>query len=276
MAFFPIFHRRSSASRLDIVPAWQERFATAGMRSATDFFKDERVVVWRRPGERENCVLDLEIDGTWTRFHVKRDVRIVAGQSVIDEVPGVRLLESAGIPSIDIVAVGTTSEGLGVVVSLDLAGMDDVRHLLRRGTRFDEILDSTADVAGMLHAAGLHHRDLYLNHFFAADPFDKVVPMRLIDAVRVRRVPRFLSSRWLVKDLGQFVFSTFEHDVGPDLIDRWLIHYSRSSRFDAMRHKASILRRARWIRRHDDELKRTAPTRNVEMPPSLRAGRGRQ
>jgi heptose I phosphotransferase len=69
------------------------------------------------------------------------------------------------------------------------------------------ITERLADVARRLHAADLYHRDLYLCHFFiretpaAAAGFDLV----LIDFTRLIQSRL---TRWRIKDLAQFLFSS--------------------------------------------------------------------
>ncbi len=90
------------------------------------------------------------------------------------------------------------------------------------------LIREVAAVARKLHENGVNHRDFYLCHFlakrsslYAANP-----ELHLIDLHRVqlrRQVPR----RWLVKDLGGLLFSTF--DIGLSRRDwfRFLRHYRR-------------------------------------------------
>ena len=77
------------------------------------------------------------------------------------------------------------------------------------------LLQRIADIARVMHGAGLNHRDFYLCHFLVRDrdwskwtPAD-AVEFVLIDLHRVQKrvaVPE----RWLVKDLGGLLFSALD------------------------------------------------------------------
>jgi Lipopolysaccharide kinase (Kdo/WaaP) family len=250
----------------------RDRLVRAGFSDIRSFFSDPRVRVWRTPGERENAV--LELDGNI--YHVKRDRRYSRREQVVHEAWGVALLEDANIRSVPIVAAGRRDDGLSVIVSRDLTGFDDARNLLRRGLRFEQLLEPTAEIAARLHRGGLHHRDLYLNHFFLPQTLRDIRAddIHLIDAVRVRPLPWLLPRRWIIKDIGQFIFSTFEHQISEIWIDRWLDVYAKATGLDAGRLRSPVYARARWIASHDAALRARRPDRNVEMPADLQAKRG--
>ena len=86
-----------------------------------------------------------------------------------------------------------------------------------------------AESADPLHDEDLHHRDLYLCHFFAnpGDPRD----LRLIDAGRVKRLPGWpLRQRWIVKDLAEFWYSTLGLAVTVTSSGSSLLCWSASGR----------------------------------------------
>ena len=69
------------------------------------------------------------------------------------------------------------------------------------------IVARLAEMVRRLHAAGMHHQDLYLNHVLWCGPEDAAVPdLRLIDLGRVVRHAR-LCRRWRIKDLAQLHYS---------------------------------------------------------------------
>ena len=115
-------------------------------------------------------------------------------------------------------ATGVAADGRGVVVVEDLAGY---RQADRRPT--PDVLAAAAALAADLHRAGLHHRDLYLNHILvrngggsggvnaevtAAAHDSPDLDLRVIDAGRVRPLPRWTGQRWVFKDVAQLVYST--------------------------------------------------------------------
>lgn len=241
-------------------------------------FTDGRVAVWRRLAERENGV--FEFGGE--RFHVKRYLRDGAGQ-VAGEVGGIGRLVGAGIETVELVAWGVLGDGRGYTITRDLgAGWVSGQAFLREGGRFEEIAGVTAGLAARLHAAGLHHRDLYLCHFFVKRGSDEGVGwgVRLIDAGRVGRLSGWgwgwgggvLWRRWVVKDLAQFVYSLREFAVAEGEVREWLGRYAAAGGPAWGGMWSAVVRKADRIGRHDRRLRADRPGRSVSIPASL-AGR---
>jgi hypothetical protein len=141
------------------------------------------------------------------------------------------------------------------------------------GLPFGRLLEPTAALAAKLHQRGLHHRDLYLCHFFAKISGD-AVDLRLIDCARVKRLPGFLTRfRWIVKDLAQFWYSSLKHGQIADA-DRaaWLGHYAEQRGVTSVtRLRRAIERKVGWITKHDAKLNRAQPNRNISIPASSTA-----
>ncbi len=137
---------------------------------------------------------------------------------------GHALLTAAGIPTAPLAAHGRLDDGRSFVIFADLAGYTPADKRVAAGEPFEPLLVPTADLAADLHAAGLHHRDLYLCHFMVRpDPFD----VRLIDVARVARLANPLTRRrWVVKDLAQFWYSTTQLAVTDEQRRRWLDRYA--------------------------------------------------
>src|SRR6185503_19070606 len=114
---------------------------------------------------------------------------------------------------------GKLADGRSFFVTADLAGYRAADKLIEAGTPFETLLAPTADLAGKLHRAGLHHRDLYLCHFVAKVDGANV-DARVIDVARVSRFGRLLRRRWIVKDLAQFWYSTFAHGAAISDVQR--------------------------------------------------------
>jgi heptose I phosphotransferase len=231
----------------------------AGLVDASSVFDNPSIQIWRSITERENCVLDLRE----TRLHIKRNKP--GFRDADDEVPGLRLLEQAGVLSVPLAAHGRLNDGRGFVITEHLHGFEDSEELLERGVPFERLLAPTAQLTGHLHRSGLHHRDLYLNHFWANVGNDPIA-LRLIDAARVRKLPQWFRRRWLVKDLAQFVFSLRKYSIADTLVDEWLNQYARASGTQLSSwFRASISRKVAWIARNDARLRRRHPTRNVRI-----------
>ena len=240
-------------------------------------FEHPDVTPWRSIADRQNCTLDAEIDGRKVRWHVKRytAVRTPGPTPAEREVAGVLLLQDAGIPTVPLVAWGVLADRRSFVIVDDLAGYLPGDKLLEAaGATFHPLLEPTADLAARLHTAGLHHRDLYLCHFFIPTrPHNgdggAAAPLRLIDCARVKRLPRFLTRyRWVVKDLSQFWYSTLKH---PQITDEqrlaWLRRYAQKAGVtNVERLRRSVARKVAWIGRHDAKLNRAQPNRNISIP----------
>jgi hypothetical protein len=229
----------------------------------TDPFADPRVNVWRSLPDRDNATLDhVRPDGSTVRLHVKR---YPAGNATAAaEVAGHGLLTAAGIPTAPLVAHGRLGDGRSFVIFADLAGYTPADKAVAGGSPLEPLLVPTADLAASLHAAGLHHRDLYLCHFMVRpDPFD----VRLIDVARVARMANPLTRRrWIVKDLAQFWYSTTKLEVTDEQRRRWLARYAERRRTPIHRLEAAVRRKALAIGRHDVKLNAKHPRRNVSIP----------
>ncbi len=237
-------------------------------------FTDPRIKPWRQLPERDNATLDAALhDGRNIRLHIKR--HRPSGSAVTSaelEARGIKALEDAGLPTVSLVGWGQVEDGRSFLITEDLAGHQALDRLLKEGLSFDRVRDATAALAARLHGAGLHHRDLYLCHYFA-EPSDPAGTLKLIDAARVRRLPGWpMRTRWIVKDLAQFWYSTGEHDIADEARVAWLRHYAMERESLGMpvrsvsRLQRRIERKARWIARHDAKLNAAQPDRNVSIP----------
>jgi hypothetical protein len=249
-----------------VAPAYQPLFR-ANEITVESFFTDPRVAVWRSITERENATLDLiGSDGRPLRLHVKRFHRDAGRTSPGEfEARGIQLLERHAIPTPPLVAWSALADGRSVLVTADLAGYRAADKLVAAGHPFESLLEPTADLAARLHGAGLHHRDLYLCHFFVRpEPLD----IQLIDAARVRALPGFLTRRrWIVKDLGQFWYSTTQLEITDEQRARWLDRYARQRGLATLDRLAQAVKtKSAAIARHDRKLRSAQPTRNVSIP----------
>ncbi len=258
-----------SSSTFHVDPAYQPAVREIGL-DADAVFTHPGIKVWRAITERENGTLDAALtDGTHVRWHVKR-YRPTKGETSPAklEADGVRLLEAAQIPTAKLVAFGEIADGRSFIITEDLAGFAAADKLIESGqATFDSLCGATADLAGTLHDKALHHRDLYLCHFFARVVNGKP-ELRLIDAGRVARLPRWpFRGRWIVKDLSQFWYSAQQLGVSETQRRAWLERYAQRRGLPAaapLRH--AIERKAAWIARHDAKLRASQPARNVSIP----------
>ena len=232
---------------------------------ADGVFTDPRIVVWRSLPDRENATLDhLRSDGSKVRLHVKR-YPPAAGFMAGQEMAGYRLLREASVPAAPIIASGSRADGSSFIILEDLTGYTPADKLLEQGFPFDRLLNATADLAALLHGAQLHHRDLYLCHFMIK-PGPDSVDAKLIDMARVSRMKSVLTrQRWIVKDLTQFWYSTLSVTVNDSQRRAWLERYCRSRNISADRLTGPIQRKAAAIARHDAELRKKQPRRNVSI-----------
>lgn len=172
-----------------------------------------------------------------------------------------------------LVGWGKLADGRSFVITEDLAGYRDAEKMVEAGTPFETLLGPTADLAAKLHKADLHHRDLYLCHFFAKVDGDGA-DVKLIDAARVARMNNFLTRwRWVIKDLSQFWYSTTTlPSITDEQRERWLRRYAERREICWLpRLRAAIKAKSNAIARRDAKLRKTQPTRNVSIPDEGRA-----
>jgi hypothetical protein len=231
-------------------------------------FNSVSVVPWRTLADRENCTIDTTppappgADGRRLRLHVKR-YPAKFGKTAQAEAAGLTHLMQANIPCAPLVAHGRLADGRGFVITADLAGYEPADKLIARGIPFDRLLGPTADLAGRLHGAGLHHRDLYLCHFLVRLDAESV-DIKLIDAARVRPLRRFPTrKRWIVKDLAQFWYSTQQLRLSDEERHRWLAEYAKTSGIDIP--SRTIQAKAAKIAAHDAKLNEREPERHVSL-----------
>jgi len=230
-------------------------------------FEHPGITPWRELRDRQNCTLDTTLaDGRFVRLHVKRWKAGWGTRGPRQEERGIKLLQQAGIATVAFAAAGQLPDGRGFVITEDLSGYDDAEKLIeRKAVSFDAVRDALADIAAMLHKAKLHHRDLYLCHFFLKTD-TPAADVRLIDCARVQQLPRFFRWRWIVKDLAQFWFSTTQLDITDAQRDAWLKRYCQQTGNGLATTRKAVVRKAAAIARHDAKLNKNQPTRNVSIP----------
>jgi hypothetical protein len=253
-----------------VAPQYQPLMRAVGLDADTIFAHPD-IVPWRKLPDRDNCTLDAEVNGKTIRLHIKR-YRPAPGFTTPadDEARAIQALNVEQIPTMNLVGWGKLADGRSFIITEDLSGYRAADKLIEAGTKtFDQLLEPTADLAAKLHRCGLHHRDLYLCHFFARVE-GEASDVRLIDAARVARLGGiFVRGRWIVKDLAQFSYSTSVLGVSDEQRRRWLERYAQQRGIEATpRLVRAIERKVRWIARHDEKLKTSQPTRNVSIPES--------
>jgi heptose I phosphotransferase len=258
----------SPTSSFQIASPFQPTAARLGV-DGESIYRHPAITIWRSIADRENGYLDFTDDGGHPRrWHVKR-YSAVRGQTPAErEVRGIELLRDRGIATVPLVAWGVAADRRSFVLIDDLADHRPCDRLLYGGLPYEPMLTPTADLAARLHAAGLHHRDLYLCHFFAKPEAGTLANLRLIDCARVKALPRLFRQRWVVKDLAQYWYSTFKHpQVSDEHRQRWFDRYATQA---AVANPAALLRavlaKVAWIARHDAKLNRDQPDRNVSIP----------
>lgn len=251
----------------------QQRLHDLGL-TPEHIYRHGQLVCWRNLPERSNCTLDVtDSAGRAVRLHVKR-LKRSHRRDALAEARGVELLTRAGIPTIPLLAWGRVDDG-AVLISEDLYGYEPADRRYGQGLSAQALIAATAPLAARLHAAALHHRDLYLCHFFLADN----APPRLIDAARVRRLPRLLRRRWIIKDLAQLAYSADGLGLDDAWLARWLQAYVAALTPPPTNPAAAvaallpaIARKRRTIAAHDKRLKRRQPKRNVSLSTTVETG----
>jgi tRNA A-37 threonylcarbamoyl transferase component Bud32 len=229
-------------------------------------FDDPRITVWRDLPERQNAyMLASSISIAPARLHIKR-YKSPHGPEAATEAGAVELLRQAGIATVPLVAWGTSPDGRGFLISSDLTGMIPSDQAIRNRASDRDILPRIAALAAKLHRSGLHHRDLYLCHFFV-DPEDDRSEIHLIDPGRVSRLPMFpLNLRWIVKDLAQLCYSLRETGMGGEQHHELLRCYFAQAHVPCQWVIRWLLPlKIAFIARHDRKLRTRQPTRNISI-----------
>ncbi|MEM1063313.1 MAG: lipopolysaccharide kinase InaA family protein [Planctomycetota bacterium] len=159
-----------------------------------------------------------------------------------------REVAAAGVPTMRVLAVGEDADGEGrsVFMTEDLTGYRPLDLYFCYGVEdgdFESLWERVATLAGRFHAAGFNHRDFYTCHWFVRREGDVDWSARLIDLQRVQRHPAPLRRRWVVKDLGQFLYSCPPDRVGPAEWETFLKFHGRVDLFEASRRRADGLTR---------------------------------
>jgi hypothetical protein len=261
----------SSQDHFYLAPRFQPLARRAGL-DARAVFEHPSVHIWRKLPDRENGYLDLDDDnGIVSRWHIKRFPAPARGPlPAHEEAQAHELAVAERIPTADLVGSGNLADKRSFIIFDNLTDFAPADKLLEDGFSFDRLLAPTAKLAALLHTRGLHHRDLYLCHFFVrAQPNDQEdLELRLIDTARVRKLPNlFGRSRWIVKDLAQFLYSTGKLPVNDSQRKAWLDHYSRERGLPSPANlRGPVQRKIKRIAEHDAEIFRTRPQRNVSIP----------
>jgi hypothetical protein len=266
-----ILNEQQTMSRTESTSMVVDPQFTGAMREigldADAVFEHRLITPWRKLDDRENCTLNTRLDGGQTiKWHVKRYTATDKVTPAKKEVAGLKLLRDAGIATATLVAWGQRDDRSSFVVFDHLDGFDDTEKLLQAGQNFTPLLRPTAELAAKLHRAGLHHRDLYLCHFFSKVA-GKSAEVRLIDTARVKKLPKLLRRRWIVKDLAQFWYSTLATPITDAQREQWLAIYLHAVGKKAIEPlRRSILAKVARIAKHDQKLRHQQPGRNVSIP----------
>lgn len=261
---------QSSNNLLRVLPQYQPAFRELGL-DAEQIFAHPLIKPWRILDDRENCVLDTSLNnGEAIRWHVKRYGPHSGRTPAEDEDRGYRALVEGRIPTAVLVAYGIMPDRRSFVIYEDLAGYHPADKLIEGGEAFEKLLIPTADLTAKLHRSNLHHRDLYLCHFFAKVENGKV-DLKMIDPARVRKLPGFFTrGRWIVKDLAQFWYSSTKLPITDDQRNRWLKRYAeQNGRPSVVPLQKKVERKVAWIGEHDKKLRKSQPNRNISIPRAL-------
>jgi len=260
-----------SQDHFHLAPGYQPLARRAGL-DARAIFEHPAIHVWRTLPDRENAYIDLDDDqGKRSRWHIKRfpapnDFPVPAE----DQFESHALFVAEQIPTAQLVGWGNLTDNRSFIIFDNLAGYTPADKLLEAGFPFERLLAPTAKLAALMHTRGLHHRDMYLCHFMIRPQGDddSNLDIRLIDTARVRKLPTlFGRSRWVVKDLAQYLYSTRNLPVNQTQRDAWLDHYARERGMPSSANlRGPAQRKMKRIAAHDAKLIRKRPQRNVSIP----------
>lgn len=237
---------RAAVLELSVAPAFRDALASAGLATVAQVLEAAETV--RDLPGRANLVLRL--DGGV--FHVKLE----KGASASAEAAILRRAHEAGVPTATIAFEGADPSRGAIVGTVDLAPARPLDELLARGllpaASRPALLRALARATGRLHDAGLHPRDLYLNHVFVP-PGGRPSEVTLIDLERAAG-RRWLRRRAVVRDLAALRASAPDALVPIGERRRFLARYLRARGLDVRAGFASlekaVERKAAAIRAH--------------------------
>ena len=208
-----------------------------GWTTVDSVMNSQNVTIVRHWEQRENCRVELPLaSDSIMRGFLKRhwiDESTLGNQALkclsitaepgMNEANAVGWCQQAGVPTVEVIAAGQQRpDAAGRIESFFMSqaieGADEADVGFRKRFGSDvapsceavrlrrTILHSIANAARRFHGAGLVHRDFYWCHFLVRVTDAGEVSTHLIDLQRVIRCPR-RSTKWLLKDLGQFRFA---------------------------------------------------------------------
>src|SRR4051812_6759706 len=97
-------------SHFRVAPQYQPLMRAAGL-DADAVFDHPHIVAWRTLPDRENCTLDVEVDGKTVRLHIKRYKPAAGARTPADEeANAIQVLEAEQIPTLKLVGWGKLAD----------------------------------------------------------------------------------------------------------------------------------------------------------------------
>jgi tRNA A-37 threonylcarbamoyl transferase component Bud32 len=251
-------------SQIIISSEYRDLLKSLALETSEQVFSDPRLRVWRDLEDRDNSTLDATLPGGRAiRLHVKRD-KGKRREPMSLEAAGIMLLGDAGVSSAPLVAHGFLGERTFVITE-NLDGYSSADRLMETGAPRLPIFRAMAGLAARLHKSGLHHRDLYANHFYLRPSEHGGYDVRLIDSARVKRLPRWFRERWIVKDVAQLLFSVRQYATTEESKELLRDYMSETGREADVWFQNRVNSKARSIERHDHALREKNPSRNLRL-----------
>ncbi|MDA0372646.1 MAG: hypothetical protein O2865_02560 [Planctomycetota bacterium] len=179
----------------------EQAFADLGYRSAADAVADRSGRPVRDLPHRRTTEHDL---GACRVFRKVRDRQPEDAQREWEALGSLAAL-GLNVPEPLFLAQAGARTALGMREVPGCSLLDLLPREPAWGSRF--VVSRVAPAVRALHAAGLVHRDLYWDHWFAVGPCDPDGDAFLIDVERVFRPHAWLRRRYQVKDLAGLVAS---------------------------------------------------------------------
>ena len=175
--------------------------------------------------------------------HIKRFRRGFRGRSIaFREADKVGLFQSAGIPCLDLIAVGRMrvgtaahpfrscliTERVGTGESLAERIVALPKHTPAGARQRLDLLAAAARLIARMHTAGIFHGDCKLLHVIFDSGQSGETSLRFIDLERARRLRGPAAAYAWIKDLDQLDRSLRVIDAAPEEIANWYDAYDRA------------------------------------------------